>query len=1608
MSTVIDEQRPIVDAFARIVADVTKAPTQAAAERLQAVTAAALRAQLRHSPSIEALAPGLTHLHQVVPERVRTDLLQEIAKLDATGNLTNQALVIARRDEREMLLSGHPANQLTGLAPGERLGPFATQGGIDVWFDVFFAASQIQIKEIGSSTPALVFTQARPSVIKRSTTTIAIEAGTVWVRGDLVASGLPADAFIGVKVAGGSLKLNRRTTVAGAVVEIAAPLIGVLHLNLAADDVTPIDEACSSSQVMVTLPDSITISFESRSSRAKGAAGTAQVWGQQFDFAPSIGAWSFIEPLWTVVLEYDINSRQFDADPIGNDLVQFQGVGTVNRAGLGFPVVAAANPAILGEVAHAAGWLLLVQGLAARWYIPDPRPHELAETWVGISAFGATIMAEGVAPLLPSVTHTYDLWTIDGGSDKRLPWRQTYKEPFSLFYRCHVVEGEYFMVRGQADVALDRPVTTNGAPVLTPTRQGTVLLHQFDGMITAMLGATIEDEPIMHQFALRNALVWTSTPSFVYARGELLDAQRIDAGDAQLLLGVYAWAPTLPDPYVANAFIHRPLWHGSPHSLLLVRLSWNIPGKVIVSFEGQLGPNLALGGRDASSGEPQPARKGNGEPEVGLTQVEQHRLTFDQKTANEWRAAQHAEMQDRGRRFETAIHENEKSLAMIDGYMAEVVGPVPKLLLLDVSTNQDLLGVAVGGRLLNDANAGAMLASGDFSVADLAVHSQVADMRVVALPQVQWEPVRTLDADQNIMTMGWFPTPLASATDGGTTQIGARSQKLMPIIPEDVLQGTFAAYQEGVPVGIRTTFPFGLIAALQLQPHDTTLRKADRYTLNRPKFPDEQSLGGIQVTAQAEGGRPDNGSISPMFEGQMRQLLNGVDLPSGTPLGISVLGETLSPADSVETVFNNDMAANPRVPVTRIDLSGYGGSNFSDWNNPFAAFAEAAKVQFRFMIGRTALEAIKVNSVLHPWGVRVTRSVTIERRPGGGVIRRDSGWQAFTPGIFDYRYFDPDLGRIDVAPYRFDAGVFRGLFNVRTIRPAPGTVFSHGPAKLVPYYFDADVALEGVPVRTTALGTLGYLQTAPDGLPASADALRALIETQGPIGGPIDAWLNFGGSGLPFRVQRVEVGLAMDGVSPIFVATVRGVPSLPTTGAWSVVVRPVASVPPNGGEAVPVAEKRGVPVIRRYPVEYPANDTVFNEPPLAGIPGDYRFADAADLLTPAAPANDYAFLQSTPTHAFLFPRPFVPATSGPRILSGFKPALADVLARTTSKGAFPPPANTIEVGGRLHFDVTPSGSLALSAPVTIAGHPTPLRLGGSSGHGSVLFYDHATLNLAINSDSWSAEFTGLRIWADIGGMERLSGSEMRITGSTNQRAQIAQIRSLILQEVEEMLNFMPFVGDRGAEGPIDLGGTNAKHELKLKHGFKVKIPNSIVPSPLKLYLTLNQALGIDLSSGKLKMAYGLGAALEGRIPIISVGVASAFLVLGLEVEFSMVTASSSVKDEKLVLSAFAGLGVQGQIGPFAAYAFLAIGFAMDVVFTPPPAKGKYGGMVLLEAGINLMVVAIKVRADLRGLVYKDASVTKCDFTGSVKVQVDLFVILSISATYQVSDTATFS
>jgi hypothetical protein len=100
--------------------------------------------------------------------------------------------------------------------------------------------------------------------------------------------------------------------------------------------------------------------------------------------------------------------------------------------------------------------------------------------------------------------------------------------------------------------------------------------------------------------------------------------------------------------------------------------------------------------------------------------------------------------------------------------------------------------------------------------------------------------------------------------------------------------------------------------------------------------------------------------------------------------------------------------------------------------------------------------------------------------------------------------------------------------------------------------------------------------------------------------------------------------------------------------------------------------------------------------------------------------------------------------------------------------------------------------------------------------------------------------------------------------------------------------------------------------------------------------------------------------------------------------------------------AFVGVGVEGKIGPFKAYAFLGIGFVLT--YDAIAKVTKYGGLVALEAGVAVVIVSVKIRAELKGVVYKDAGKTKCDYSGSVKIEVEIFLIFSINASYEVSDT----
>ena len=114
--------------------------------------------------------------------------------------------------------------------------------------------------------------------------------------------------------------------------------------------------------------------------------------------------------------------------------------------------------------------------------------------------------------------------------------------------------------------------------------------------------------------------------------------------------------------------------------------------------------------------------------------------------------------------------------ALRDRFSGNLASAPEKFLLLDVSTNADQFGVGFG------PHSGIESQRSRTTIKGLSLVTLGGDLRVFTVPQIQWEPVWTIQhPDPDVVTV--FPSPLASADDGGPTLLGMRSVKLVPIAP---------------------------------------------------------------------------------------------------------------------------------------------------------------------------------------------------------------------------------------------------------------------------------------------------------------------------------------------------------------------------------------------------------------------------------------------------------------------------------------------------------------------------------------------------------------------------------------------------------------------------------------------------------------------------------------------------------------------------------------------------------------------------------------------------------------------------------------------------------
>src|SRR5690606_7922561 len=241
------------------------------------------------------------------------------------------------------------------------------------------------------------------------------------------------------------------------------------------------------------------------------------------------------------------------------------------------------------------------------------------------------------------------------------------------------------------------------------------------------------------------------------------------------------------------------------------------------------------------------------------------------------------------------------------------------------------------------------------SIEGMDVVSQGLNVKTFTVPQISWEPLINLTppAINGDPQQGYNYYP----NDGGPMRIlnnGEDTVALAPIPLTDYLFENFKNDTKDFTAKSLMTLPFGLqaLAVLQNQYNFTDQngiqysRKGTEFLRNSEKFENEVR-GSRQI--QLNAGEAFINGESDMFVGSTIQTNNVLDF-SGNGDGDSTLGKT------VTEIFNDEFLLQPYdperqrgVPLTRIDLSGYGASTFSNWLNPTAAFASPSQAKFGIM-----------------------------------------------------------------------------------------------------------------------------------------------------------------------------------------------------------------------------------------------------------------------------------------------------------------------------------------------------------------------------------------------------------------------------------------------------------------------------------------------------------------------------------------------------------------------------------------------------------------------------------------------------------------------------------
>ena len=1124
----------------------------------------------------------------------------------------------------------------SGMAVAKTLGPFEDNSGIPYWLHIFNLTFSLRFAFGSAANVFGVF----PVKVDIGDTPMHLDLGqgSIWFPAPWFATGSPSGSFTGFQIQSGSLDFSVPVSLISGVVVLPAGATFTLAAKLAPHpSPTPANgPGADANHAKVQIPVNIQIDFAENSANLVTLDDSSlNAYGTTVNFHWNNQAPAFASGQVAIPCDPDVASFAFSS--VRSTVFIPSGSASIAAGGwaLPAPVTAIAN---LGE-ADGAGYLYLGlgSGISGYWQT-QAQPYAFDGVILEASPGKLSVLA-GSSIVKPTVS-TIELWDEKPAAlNRKSTIDIVYSKP-SVVYLA-TASTELLYASGTLNAYLDRPLEANGSRFPFLKMNALAIFFAEATQTRVFLIAVPNTKPSIYlkelSIAFKNALLGVEPPSLLVFIGTL-QPQTTIVQQCRLALFFRAFwlLPSLPDPYAASF-----------DTVETIRSQESGQNTEILLIEIQW------------SGAPS-------QPSIQLA------LAVLSQTGA-------------GAGFLGGIALSRRAGGLV---------------LLDLSSHADLFGVKLGADYDAGGDQGHANTLGNapvFGFTDLSLAFNQGWLATFALPQTSWEPMVSEELPQGLISAG------IDAGDGGPLVVHSINyQQLVPLAPIPVLTSQVKNVAAGKPFHATFSLPFGLTARIE-QPNALVNTQSGlvpglfanlgAFQLNSPDFADHNLRGGHQLTVIAPSNtKPPNADQPNASFGGFTHVFPFPADPGPSGYGYSVLGQ------DVGQIFEGEFGSGGTVPLRRIDFSGYGASIFSDWRDDRQPPA-IIKVQFSTITGRTGYEVIKAATILYPYCVRLVRTVTIQRKLAGWVDRKDSGWQAATPG--EFAFLTPDfIGHVH-------KGAVLGVYNVRNIRDleGPSNVITATPAPPPPFtdpfqfrkvLFDAEIGIDsrisvvaGGTVSNDASGNpitlvpsrdlVGYVQLSPVfdpvdpsnlGYLPGLDQIASLIAQSGPLTPDLPcimAVASLGAQpGVGLRCTTAEVNMALSGTnSPAVSVAVRGAPQLPRDGAWGVGKR--ASTEPAPHLLPPNAS---IPLVQN------ATDTTA-----------WHFADTTDVLQLGTPDNLYSFLQSTGTQKVLFEQPNVPqagvASGGGGQTPGLQlpaaPSFGDMGALLNATGLFPDIANALSL-----------------------------------------------------------------------------------------------------------------------------------------------------------------------------------------------------------------------------------------------------------------------------------------------------------------------------------------